>query len=95
MDFGCWIFASLGFWILNPGFWILDFVDLGFGILIPSSRITGFVNVPVMPRSIGKIVRSWIWDFHIFCGSKTSFLGAVSFFFWKDFGEVWSLKLGI
>ena len=90
---------------------------------MPSSRISGFVNVPVMPQSIGKIVRSWIlipsttkglesmvlsvmpqsigkivrswiWDFHIFCGSKTSFLGAVSFF-WKDFGEVWSLKLGI
>ena len=26
------------------------------------SRITGFVNVPVMPQSTGKIVRSWIWE---------------------------------
>ena len=25
LDFGCWIFVSLGFSILNPGFWILDF----------------------------------------------------------------------
>ena len=23
--------------MLNPGFWILDFVDLGFGISIPST----------------------------------------------------------
>ena len=30
-------FACLGFWMLNPGFWSLDFVDLGFGILIPST----------------------------------------------------------
>ena len=28
------------------------------------SRITGFVNVPVMPQSTGKIVRSWIWEWY-------------------------------
>ena len=37
--------------------------------------------------------RSWIWDFDIFCGSRNSFLGTVSFSLREDFGEVWSLNL--
>ena len=50
-DFGVELGKIVRFW-----FWDVDIPQL------LRVRITGFVNVPVMPQSIGKIVRFWFWD---------------------------------
>ena len=51
-----------------------------------------------MPQSIGKIVRSWIWDFDIFCGSKKRFSRDRFIFlrrFWRSLEfESWNLEFG-
>ena len=51
-----------------------------------------------MPQSIGKIVRSWIWDFDIFCGSKKRFSRDLFIFlrrFWRSLEfESWNLEFG-
>ena len=57
------------------------------------SRITGFVNVPVMPQSIGKIVRSWIWDFDTLCLESL----VLSMFLWchRALAKSWDVGFGI
>ena len=72
--------------------WIWDFDTLTY----ERSRITGFVNVPVMPESMGKIVRL---GFGILIPSTTKGLGSqvLSMFLWchRAFGKIVRLGFGI
>ena len=95
LDFGCWIFVSLGFWMLNPGFWILDF-----GILIPSTaKGLGSLVLSMFLWCHRALANSWDLGFGILISSTAKCLEsmALSMFLWchRALAKSWDLAFGI
>ena len=100
LEFGCWIFVSLAFWMLNPGFWILDFVDLGFAILIPSTP-NGLESLvlSMLLWCHRALAKSWDLGFAILIPSTPNGLESLvlSMLLWchRALAKSWDLGFGI